>query len=140
MRSPPEVEVLKVSRGRPYSTEEDAILLQTAGMSGHDTNELLRGAGFEERSENAIKARRHELRKRVTSANGSSDPITGLVTRRAKLEREIAVCRARLSELEAEAAEVRTELFKLVATEAAEDHGTDLASILSGLEKPRTKN
>lgn len=51
-------------RGMRYSPSEDAIILATAYRPAEETNRQLTEAGFEERSPNALKQRRHYLQHR----------------------------------------------------------------------------
>lgn len=93
-----------MARGLPYSPEEDAIILSTSVTD--DILSALRAAGFGERSKNAVKQRRNELRK----APGKMGPLTRSRPARDSLTGAAAAydtARAHVARLEAELAEAK---------------------------------
>jgi len=109
-----------MARGLPYSPEEDAILLSTDVTS--DIIAKLKAAGYPERTANAIKARRSDLRTNKGSPRfRTAMPASEVV--RAATEFETAkadVARLRQQLAEAEQAVV-TSRKRMAAALAKED-------------------
>lgn len=112
-----------MARGLAYTPEEDAIILSTPMTA--EIQQQLREQGFPERTDNAVKQRRNDLRngpkkglrRRPVQTGTASGP---LVTAAAELERT----NERISELEAQLFDARAraeQMRKALATQLAKE-------------------
>lgn len=110
-----------MARGLPYSPEEDAILLSTSSTA--DIQAKLRAGGYPERSDNAVKQRRGELRRnggvlgsRFRTAPPKSDVVLA-ATEFETAKADVARLRQQLAEAEAQVVAARKRLGTALATD-----------------------
>lgn len=112
---------MSVTERRPtrYSPTEDAIILSTAHTAAEETNRQLREAGFEERSPNAIKVRRHYLQHRVpkptTQEDKDESALTAALVKRKRLTAELAANEQAQEQIKSQLAEVNAVIHGLLA-------------------------
>lgn len=112
--------------GRPsdYSAEEDRIVL--LGLGWRETNERLREAGFEARSQPSIKQRRHYLRTTGESSppdlasSTAQQALTAELRRRERLSQEMDRLSDELVRVRGQIAESNSSIHKLMAAVAEE--------------------
>jgi predicted nuclease with TOPRIM domain len=115
-------------RSASYTTEEDSILLATAGQSADEVNDALIQAGFKARSASSIKQRRHYLKSGQARRDGLG-PVSDLMAQRDRLRQEIEALEAqrarRLDQLSSINSALHEELAKVSAEVEQEAQALD---------------
>lgn len=115
-----------MARPSTYEPQEDAIILAHAGHPASETNAALQAAGYDPRSPDQIKQRRHRLQRQ---AERDDDNVSSLMRKHEQL-------RGRLEGLESERQRLRTELRStaLAIRDRLDQLDTIYADELSGLD------
>lgn len=107
--------------GRPprYSEAEDAIILGTAHASAEETNRQLVEAGYESRSDNALKQRRYYLTKHgradtTPSSSTGEEALQKALRRRRQLSLDLEKMESARTQLEAEIENCNSRILELM--------------------------